>query len=97
VAFQNRRIPTRRVFTGVCQALRGTGAFRDVRVTAVREGNEDVDEQENTVHVVERGPGASAEELQDVLMFPKGEWRTLHAEGVYPTACSLCKISDFAI
>lgn len=77
--------------------MRGTGAFRDVRVTAEREGNEDVGEQENSVQVVERSPRASAEELQDVWMLPKREWRTLHAEGMYPTACSLCKISDLAI
>jgi hypothetical protein len=48
MAFQNRRIATRRVFTRVYQAVRGTGAFRDVRVAAEREGNEDVDERENT-------------------------------------------------
>ena len=59
------------MFTRVYQAVRGTGAFRDVRVTAEREGNEDVDEQENTVHVLERSPRANAEGLQDVLMFPK--------------------------
>ena len=92
----NRRIPTRRVFTRVYQAVRGSGAFRDVHVTAEREDN-DVGEQENTVQMVERSPRASAEELQNVWMFPKREWRTLHAAGKHPASCSLCKISDLAI
>jgi len=32
--FPNRRIPNRRVFTGVYQALRDTGRLRGVRITA---------------------------------------------------------------
>ena len=96
-AFQNRTVPARRVFSRVCQALRGTGASGDVRVTAECEDNEDVGEQENTVQMVERSPCASAEELQDVVMFPKREWRSLHGEGKCRTACSLCKVSDLAI
>jgi hypothetical protein len=57
-------MPTRRVFSRLYRALRGTGASRDVRVAAEREGNEDVGEQENTVQMVERSPRASAEELR---------------------------------
>ena len=53
---------TRRVFSRLYRALRGTGASRDVRGAAEREGNEDVGEQENTVQMVERSPRASAEE-----------------------------------
>ena len=43
--FPNRRIPTRRVFTGVYQTLRDTGRLPGVRIAAERDVNERGDEE----------------------------------------------------
>jgi len=45
--FPNRRIPTRRVFTGVYQILQDTGTLPGVRNAAERDVNEGVDEEED--------------------------------------------------
>jgi len=50
--FPNRRIPIRRVFTGVYQTLRDTGALPGVRIAAERDVNEGVDEDEGIVQMV---------------------------------------------
>ena len=71
MTFQNRRIPTRRVFTRVYQALRNTGTFRDVRVAAERDVNEDVDGQENAAQMVERSPRASVRRITRRLDIPQ--------------------------
>ena len=41
--FPNRRIPTRRVLTGVYQTLRDIGTLPGVRIAAERDANEGVD------------------------------------------------------
>jgi hypothetical protein len=51
--FPNRRIPNRRVFTGVYQALRDTGRLPCVRIAAERGVNEGVNE-EGIVRMVHR-------------------------------------------
>ena len=56
--FPNRRIPNRRVFTGVYQTLRDTGRLPGVRIAAERGVNEGVNE-EGIVHMVHRSPRAS--------------------------------------
>ena len=43
--FPNRRIPNRRVFTGVSQALRDTGRLPGVRIEAEHGVNEGVNEK----------------------------------------------------
>ena len=50
--FPNRRIPIRRVFTGVYQTLRDTGRIPGVRIAAERGVNEGVDEDEGIVQMV---------------------------------------------
>ena len=57
--FPNRRIPTRRVFTRVYQALRDTGTLPGVRIAAERNDNEGVDEEEDIVQMVQSSPRAS--------------------------------------
>ena len=70
--FPNRRIPNRRVFTGVYQALRDTGRLPGVRIAAQRGVNEGVNE-EGIVRMVHCSPRTRREELQDVFMFPTRE------------------------
>ena len=65
--FPNRRIPNRRVFTGVYQALRYTGRLPGVSIAAEHGVNEGVNEWYTAVHVRVR------EELQDVFVFPTRE------------------------
>ena len=57
--FPNRRIPTRRVFTGVYQTLRDTGTLPGISIAAERDVNEGVDEEEGIVQMVQSSPRAS--------------------------------------
>ena len=94
--FPNRRIPNRRVFTGVYQALRDTGRLPGVRIAAERGVNEGVNEKAlfvwyTAVHVRVR------EELQDVFMFPTRECgEHCIQRACIHTTCSECNISDLA-
>jgi len=84
--FPNRRIPTRRVFTRVYQALRDTGTLPGVRIAAEHDVNEGVDEEdEGIVQLVQSSPRASTRRTARRLRVPHTRvWRTLHAEGTYP-------------
>ena len=80
--FPKRRIPNRRVFTGVYQALRDTGRLPGVRIAAERGVNEGVNE-EGIVGMVHRSP--STRRIARRLRVPHTRvWRTLHADGMYP-------------
>jgi hypothetical protein len=82
--FPNRRIPTRRVFTGVYQTLRDTGRLPGVRIAAERGVHEGVNE-EGIVHMVHRSPRTSTRRIARHLRVTHTRvWRTLHAEGMYP-------------
>ena len=82
--FPNRRIPNRRVFTGVYQALRDTSRLPGVRIAAERGVNEGVNE-EGIVHMVHRSPRTSMRRIARRLRVPHTRvWRTLLAEGMYP-------------
>jgi len=50
--FPNRRIPTRRVFTGVYQTLRDTGTLPGVRIATESDVNEGVGEEKGFVQMV---------------------------------------------
>ena len=79
----NCRIPNRRVFTGVYQALRGTGRLTGVRISAERGVNEGVNE-EGIVRMVHRSPRTSTRRIARHLLVPHTRvWKTLHAEGMY--------------
>jgi len=79
--FPNRTIPTRRVFTGVNQALRDTGTLSGVRIAAKRDVNEGVDE-EGIVQMVQSSPRASTRGIARRLRVPHTKvWRILHTEG----------------
>jgi len=81
--FPNRRIPNRRVFTGVYQALRYTGRLSGVRISAERGVNEGVNE-EGIVRMVYRSPRTSTRRIARRLRVPHTRaWRTLHAEVMY--------------
>jgi len=83
--FPNRRIRTRRVFTGVYQTLRDTGTLAGVRIAAERDVNEGVDEEEGIVQMVQSSPRASTRRIARRLRVPHTRvWRTLRAEGIYP-------------
>jgi len=82
--FPNRRIPNRRVFTGVYQALRYTGRLPGVSIAAEHGVNEGVNE-EGIVRMVHRSPLTSTRRIARRLRFQHTRvWRTLHAEGIYP-------------
>jgi len=73
------------VFTGVYQTLRDTGALPGVRISAERDVNEGVDEDEGIVQMVESSPHASKRRNARRFRVPHTRvWRTLHAEGMYP-------------
>ena len=81
--FLNRRIPNRRVFTGVYQTLRDTGRLSGVRIAAEHGVNEGVNEE--GVRMVHRSPRASTRRIARRLCVPRTRvWRTLRAEGMYP-------------
>jgi len=83
--FPNRRIRTRRVFTRDYQSLRDTGTLPGVRIAAVRDVNDSVDEEEGIVQMVQSSPRASTRRIARRLRVPHTRvWRTLHAEGMYP-------------
>ena len=95
--FPNRRIPNRRVFTGVYRALRDTGRLPGVRIAAERGVNEGVNE-EGIVRMVHRSPRTSTQELQDVFVFPTRECgEHCMQRACIHTMCSECNISDLAI
>jgi len=82
--FPNRRIPNRRVFIGVYQALRDTGRLPGVRIAFERGVNEGVNE-EGIVRMVHRSPRTSTQRIVRRLRIPHTRvWRTLHAERMYP-------------
>ena len=82
--FPNRRIPNRRVFTGVYQTLRDTGRLPGFRIAAGRGVHECVNE-EDIVRMVHRSPRASMRRIARRLHVPHMTvWRTLHSEGMYP-------------
>jgi len=82
--FQNRRIPNRRVFTGLYQALRDTGRLSGVRIAVEHGVNEGVNE-EGIVCMVHRSPRTSTRRIARRLRVPHTRvWTTLHAEGMYP-------------
>jgi len=91
--FSNRRIPNRRVFTGVYQALRYTGRFLgvriDPRVVLMKASMKRALLVWYTV-VHER----VHEEFQDVFVFPTGECgkHCMQCECIR-TTCSECNIS----
>jgi len=68
--FPNRRIPTRRVFTGVYQTLQDTGTLPGVRNAAERDVNEGVDEEEDVVPMVQSSPRASTRRIARRLRVP---------------------------
>ena len=81
--FPNRRIPNRRVFTGVYQALRDTSRLPGVRIAAESGVNEGVNE-ESIVCLVHRSPRTNTRRIARRLRIPHTRvWRTLHAEGMY--------------
>jgi len=83
--FPNRRLPTRRVFTGVYQTLRDTGSLPGVLIGAEHDVNEGVDEDESVVQMVQSSPRASTRRIARRLRVPHMRvWVTLHAEGMYP-------------
>jgi hypothetical protein len=83
--FLNCRIPNRRVFTRVYQTLRDTGTLPGVLIAAERDVNESVDEEEGIVQMVQSSPCASTQRNATRRRVPhKTEWKTLHAEGIYP-------------
>ena len=82
--FPNRKIPNRRVFTGVYQALRDTGRLPGFRIAAERDVNEGVNE-DGIVRMVHRSQPTSTRRITRRLRFPHTRvWRTLHPEGMYP-------------
>jgi len=82
--FPTRRIPNRRVFTGVYQALRDTGRLPGVRISAERLVNEGVNE-DGIVRMVHRSQRTSTRRIARRLRVPHTRvWRTLNAEGIYP-------------
>jgi len=82
--FLNRRIPNRRVFTGVYQVLRDTGGLPGIRIAGERGVNESVSE-EGIVRMVHRSPRTSTRRIARRLRVPHTRvWRTRNAEGMYP-------------
>ena len=67
--FPNRRIPNRRVFTGVYQTLRDTGRLPGFRIVAERGVNEGVNE-EGIVRKLHRSPRASTRRIARRLRVP---------------------------
>ena len=67
--FPNRRIPNRRVFTGVYQTLRDTGRLPGFRIVAERGVNEGVNE-EGIVRMLHRSPRASTRRIARRLRVP---------------------------
>ena len=83
--FQNRRIPTRRVFSRVYQTLRDTGTLPGVCIAAEHDVNGGVDEEEGIVQMIQCSPCASTRRIARRLRVPHTRvWKTLHAEGMYP-------------
>ena len=77
--FSNRRIPTRRVFTGGYETLRDTGTLLGVRTAAERVVNEGI------VQIVQSSPRANKRKIARRLRVPHTSvWRTLLAEDMYP-------------
>ena len=75
--FMNHRIPTGTVPT----PLLDTGTYSAVRVTATRDVNKSVHEEESIVQMVR----ASTQRIARRLMFPKLKiWITLHAKSMHP-------------
>ena len=67
--FPNRRIPKRKVFIGVSQALRDTGRLPGVRITAERGVNEGVNE-DGIVRMVHRSPRTNTRRIARRLCVP---------------------------
>ena len=82
--FLIRRIPNRRAFTGVYQALRDTGRLPGIHIAAERGVNEGVNE-EGIVGMVHHSPRTSTRRIARRLRVAHTRvWRTLHTEGMYP-------------
>ena len=82
--FPNHRIPNRRVFTGVNQALGDTGRLPGVPNAAERGVNEGVNE-EGIVRMVHSSTRTSTRRIARRLRVPHTRvWRTLHTKGMYP-------------
>jgi len=80
----NRRLPNRRVFTGVYQALRDTGRLPGVRIAAERGVNYGVNE-EGIVRTVHRSPRTCKRRIARRFRVPHTTvWKTMHAGGMYP-------------
>ena len=93
--FPNRRIPNRRVFTGVYQALRNTGRLPGVRIAAERDVNEGIDEEEDIVQMVQSSPRTSTRRITRRLRVPHTRvWRNCMQRACIHTTCSECNISE---
>ena len=68
--FPSRRIPTRRVFTGVYRILPETGTLPGVRTAAERDVNEGFDEEEGVVQIVQSSPRANKRKIARRLRAP---------------------------
>ena len=94
--FPNRRIPTRKEFTRVYQALRDTGTLPGVRIAAERDINVGVDEEEGIVQMVQGSPRASTRRIARRLRVPHTRvWRTLHEECMCPYHGDFAKRLEF--
>jgi len=68
--FPNLRIPNQRVFTRVYQTLRDTCTLPGVRTAAESDVNEGIDDEEDTVQMVQSSPHVCAQRIARRLCVP---------------------------
>jgi len=83
--FPMRRIPDRRAFYKVFNTLRECGTLPGARVSSERARKQNMEEQENILHMVQCSPTTSTPRLSARIGVSRTHvWRTLHEDGLYP-------------
>ena len=83
--YPERRIPSKRVFTRVQQALRDNGCLPSFALHSEREIVQTINTRENILDMVQRSPRLSTRRMASrVGLSRMNVWRTLHEENFYP-------------
>ena len=83
--YPERRIPSKRVFTLVEQALRDNGCLPSFALHSEREIVRTINTRENILDMVQRSPRLSTRRMASrVGLSRMNVWRTLHEENLYP-------------
>ena len=83
--YPERRIPSKRIFTRVQQALHDNGCLPSFALHSEREMVRTINTRENILHMVQRSPRLSTHRMASRFGLSRmNVWRTLHEENLYP-------------